>query len=601
MAYPISRIRNRVIRLFCIVTAAAIAVLMLLTPIISDLAPQAAGNERLNYLIFGPLLLVGMVTALNVYLRPISDLGYAIEIGSTPAGELAQHARRIALDAPIYFFVFPIAGAFLISLVSNVFGMLFLPGYSFQDHVSSTLLVTATAACGSLAVSLVSRKFLRPVLLITSAHSQVSGLRLTVRTRLSTGVLILTLVAYLFTGLFGFHQVVKAHREQIADTALLRLSGALDSMPPRLASGEILDHVLEALGGAAGYEYVFLLNDEGQILDQRGKEDGALVFRGERWLPDCPDKLRAGRAVLMFAPVQGTEQGRWIGIGTVLKPFGSAQVVRTAAALAISGICLLALAVAVSRCLATDVTLDLYDATARLEDMAQGEPVDLNTPLPVLAMDEVGDLVQAYNALQQRVHAQQEQLEHKQRQLVALQELSYKIGTLRNVDHLLQEVVRDVERSLGYHNVSILLADAARNDLYFAAADYPDSAFRYRRFRIGEDGVVGRAAGSGTPLIINDVAKCDFYIPDKTETRSELAVPLIVGDRVIGVFNVSSERIGAFGEDDVRIISALGNQIAIAIENTRLLDAAMARADKSQRGHHTAQTEYAGELQESGL
>ena len=70
--------------------------------------------------------------------------------------------------------------------------------------------------------------------------------------------------------------------------------------------------------------------------------------------------------------------------------------------------------------------------------------------------------------------------------------------------------------------------------------------------------------------------------------------------RVIGVFNVSSERIGAFGEDDVRIISALGNQIAIAIENTRLLNAATARAGRSQRGRHATQTEHAGEVQESG-
>jgi GAF domain-containing protein len=85
------------------------------------------------------------------------------------------------------------------------------------------------------------------------------------------------------------------------------------------------------------------------------------------------------------------------------------------------------------------------------------------------------------------------------------------------------------------------------------------------------DGVVGHAAATGEPLLINDVSTCEFYIPDGTNTRSELAVPLTLNQKVIGVLNVSSERTGAFEESDLQIVTAVANQVAIAIENARLL------------------------------
>ena len=205
--------------------------------------------------------------------------------------------------------------------------------------------------------------------------------------------------------------------------------------------------------------------------------------------------------------------------------------------------------------------------------------MDLAPLAPVLSHDEVGDLVRVYNALQQRVQMQQEEVEGRQWQLIALQSLSYKIGTARDVTQLLQEVVRDVERAFGYHNVAVLLVDEERNDLGFAAASHVDAALRDRRFKIGEEGVVGHVAATGKPLLVNDVGTCGFYIADRTNTRSEMAVPLITGDKVIGVFNMSSERIGAFDESDLRTVTALGVQVATATENARLYESQRARTE----------------------
>lgn len=464
MARQITRIRGRITLLFFLAALTVVVVLLLITPTAFDYTPQAALGTRLNYLIFGPLLLIGLVVAIQLYLRPIADLGHALEIGSTPVPELSQNAWRIALNMPIYAFLIPTVGAFLISLISEFFGLLVWPGYLFWEHFPSALLVTGTTACASLVVSLVCRQWMRPVLLYTAGvESTTKGHGLLIRTRVFLAILTVVVTTLLFTGLFAYRQLAR----------------------------------------------------------------------------DQPDP---------------------------------AQVTETIVALGALGGAVLLLAGTVSYFLAKDLVLDLDDVTARLLDIARADPMDLSVPLPMLALDEVGDLVRAYNKVQQRVHVQQEQVERKQRQMLALQALSYKIGTVRDLHYLLQEVIRDIERALGYHNVSILLVDEERDELYFAAVGHLDESVRHRRFKIGKEGVVGHAAATGRPLMVNDVSRCAFYIPDRTDTRSELAVPLVVEGKVIGVLNVSSERTGAFDDDDLSIVTALANQIATATEDARLHD-----------------------------
>jgi PAS domain S-box-containing protein len=583
MAHQISGIRRKITLLVCSATVIAVAVLLFVTPMVSDVAPQAIRSGRLNYLIFGPLLLGGIIIAIQIYLRPISDLGYALEIGSTPATELTQTARQIALNAPIYFFLFPTGGAFLVALLSDIFGALLWPDYVFLSHFLSTLLITVTAACISLVVSLICRQWMRPVLLYTSLQSQTGGYRLNIRTRLFAAVLVLALMALLFTGIFGYKEVVSVYRERLADTTLLHLETAMASTPSELGQEHVLDAFIEKLSEDVQYDMAFLMDDEGQILDQRPPTDVGFTLKSELWLKERPSKFRQAKGYFALIQVPSSQPRQWMGVGYIVHPFRSNQVVRTMIAMIVSGMILLVLAAVVSHYLAADVVIDMRDVTMRLLDIAHEEKVDLSSPLPMLSLDEVGDLILAYNALQQRIQMQQEQIEYKQRQLIALQSLSYKIGTIQDVEHLLREVVRDVERTFGYHNAAILLTDERTDELFVAATDHVDSAWRDQRFRIGQDGIVGYVAATGMPLLINDVSDCDFYIPDHASTHSKLAVPLIVGDKVIGVFSVSSERIAAFEESDMRILTALGNQVAIAIENARLFSEVVTNANELER------------------
>jgi PAS domain S-box-containing protein len=91
---------------------------------------------------------------------------------------------------------------------------------------------------------------------------------------------------------------------------------------------------------------------------------------------------------------------------------------------------------------------------------------------------------------------------------------------------------------------------------------------RLIRFQPG-DGVVGWVAQTGQPLVLPDVRHDPRYIEGSSETRSEMAAPLAVGDRVIGVINVESARLNAFSADDVHLLSALAGQLAVILDNTQ--------------------------------
>jgi PAS domain S-box-containing protein len=583
MAHPISRIRGRIIALWFAATIVAMLILLLVTPLISDLTPQAMRNERLNYAIFAPIFTIAVTLSLYLYLRPIADVEHALDIGSTPAPERVERARRIAFNAPIYFFVLPTVGVFFLALLSDVFGLLVLPDYVFANHFPNSLLITITTACGALIVSVLSQHWMRPVLLYTAAQSQGGGRRFNIRARLFAITLTLTLIAVLFTGLFSYNQAARAYRGQLASLALLQLSRAVESLPPNLEQDEVLDAVRDTLGGEVAYESIFLMEDDGQIRDQWTAGEAPLRFDARAWLQDRPNVFRHPRGDLVLAAVQVSGQRWWVGIGYQVHPLRSPQVVSTLATLSIFGAIMVLLVAVISYYLAASVVLDLRFLTARLLNIAHEERVDLTKPVPVLSLDEVGDLILAYNALQQRVRLQQGQIEREQGQLMALQSLSYKIGSIRDMDLLLREVIRDVERAFGYHRVSILLADSQQKELFVAATNHMDASVLDRRFRIGQEGIVGRVAGTGEPLLVNDVSSCDFFVPDGTPIRSEMAVPLTVADRIIGVFDVASDQKGAFDESNLRIVTALSNQVAIAIENVRLLHEAVTNAQELER------------------
>lgn len=160
-------------------------------------------------------------------------------------------------------------------------------------------------------------------------------------------------------------------------------------------------------------------------------------------------------------------------------------------------------------------------------------------------------------------------------QLAIVSEVGRRVAQFLDLDLLLQQVVNEIRDRFGYANAHILTEDE-NGEFVFHASTHPlGEQWRDRRVRFRpQEGIIGWVGAQGEPLLAPDVTREPRYLPGPDHallnTRSELAVPLVVGHRVLGVLDVQSEQVGAFGEEDLYILNTLAAQLAIAIEDARL-------------------------------
>ncbi len=98
------------------------------------------------------------------------------------------------------------------------------------------------------------------------------------------------------------------------------------------------------------------------------------------------------------------------------------------------------------------------------------------------------------------------------------------------------------------------------------------------RLKMGE-GFIGAAALTGKPIICADVSKDERYFPARPQTRSEMVAPIITNDKVIGVFDLESNELDAYSDDDLEVLTLLASQVAIIVEKVELHDQLLERKD----------------------
>ncbi len=157
------------------------------------------------------------------------------------------------------------------------------------------------------------------------------------------------------------------------------------------------------------------------------------------------------------------------------------------------------------------------------------------------------------------------------RELETLHRASEIAVRFTDFDALIAQIIQLLQEEPAFQYVALFLTDPADPGVLvrYRTGEREEEARRAQRLRIGE-GVVGRAAATRSAVLVPDVQADDGYLPMIPHTRSELAVPLLIGDRVVGVLDVQSSEPEAFREDHVRLLSALAGQLAIALENARL-------------------------------
>jgi PAS domain S-box-containing protein len=177
-----------------------------------------------------------------------------------------------------------------------------------------------------------------------------------------------------------------------------------------------------------------------------------------------------------------------------------------------------------------------------------------------------------------------EQARQYANRLRLINEVGVEITSILNVDHLIARVSQLVENNFGYYT-SIALVE--EDYLFWPMRDSQQSKPDRRGWQadmypraIGDRGIIGWAAESGQTVVVPDMTQDPRYLgglrgeaslPDKI-IRSEVAIPLKVQDRIIGVLDVQSDRAEGFDENDVLVLQALANQAAVAIANAQLFE-----------------------------
>jgi len=163
--------------------------------------------------------------------------------------------------------------------------------------------------------------------------------------------------------------------------------------------------------------------------------------------------------------------------------------------------------------------------------------------------------------------------------LAVLADLVQAINESLDLEKVLGTAAAEIKRLIDYEVFAVLLPEQGTNQLYFRfAIGHRPEVVEHWRIPLGE-GIIGAAATTGQSVRVGDVSKDPRYLNALDGIRSELAVPLIVRGRVIGVLDIESTQIDYFTPDQQNILTLIASRIGTAIENARLFEEARRHAE----------------------
>jgi sigma-B regulation protein RsbU (phosphoserine phosphatase) len=163
--------------------------------------------------------------------------------------------------------------------------------------------------------------------------------------------------------------------------------------------------------------------------------------------------------------------------------------------------------------------------------------------------------------------------------LAVLAEISHEINASLNLDQVLASAAQQIKRLMDYEIFAVLLPEPGTNDLYVRfAIGHRQEVIEHWRIPMG-DGIIGAAATTGQAIRVGDVLQDPRYLPAVEAVRSELAVPLIVRGRVIGVMDIESLQPNYFTPSQQAILTLVASRVGTAVENARLFESAQKQAE----------------------
>lgn len=212
---------------------------------------------------------------------------------------------------------------------------------------------------------------------------------------------------------------------------------------------------------------------------------------------------------------------------------------------------------------------------------------DFSQTVPLEGDDELGVLARAFNLMVKQINDFFADLEDRiavrTRALQTSTEVSRRLSTLLDQEHLVAEVVNQVQRAFDYYHVHIYLLDEETQDLVMVGGTgEAGRALLGKGHRLASGkGLVGRCAARNEVVLISNVAEAENWLPNPylPDTKTELAVPIAIGEQVLGVLDVQDVKVGKLDEEDVQLLQSVSNQVAVALRNARLYATVQKRAD----------------------
>lgn len=323
--------------------------------------------------------------------------------------------------------------------------------------------------------------------------------------------------------------------------------------------------VTSAAASSAGIDQARMhhIDGNGVYLDQNGQQ----VFGVYRWLPSYQMALLVEE-----------------GTAEALAPLSRFAGVLLGISIAAIAISLLGVIFFTRR-----ITGPLQSLTEVAMRMAGG---DLTSTVTVNRRDEIGLLAEAFNGMSAELRGLYQDLERKvearTQQLATAAEVGRAATSILSTADLLRRSVELIRDRFGYYHVSVFLLDeSGRWALLSEATGEVGAQLKARGYRlaVGSNSLVGWVTDNKQPRIALDVVGDEYYFHNDLlpDTRSEAALPLRVGDRLIGALDVQSRSLNAFNQSDIEVLQVLADQLAVAVENGRLFSRQERAAQLEQR------------------